>query len=300
MDKKKSFLVILSETRFLHILLSIILGFVVGAFFLVIMGLSVGDAYGRLLSSVTSVKGFSYVVVYAIPYIVTGLSVAFSFKTGVFNIGAEGQFVMGSMAAAVVGILLGDLPKFVLIPLCFLVAMAAGALWGVVVALLKTKGIAPGIYNVCSGQAHEIYEVIDGLLQFSLVKIKVAKDPERFRPSEVPRFVGSAKKLQEATGWRPRVPFLDGLVILAGGGGTRLFPLSRRSLPKQFLSIDDNQSLLGETILRCKGLVRAEDILIVTNQQYVQHVQSELRKTEAEGAQIVLEPTARSTADGNL
>ena len=101
MDKKKSFLVILSETRFLHILLSIILGFVVGAFFLVIMGLSVGDAYGRLLSSVTSVKGFSYVVVYAIPYIVTGLSVAFSFKTGVFNIGAEGQFVMGSMAAAV-------------------------------------------------------------------------------------------------------------------------------------------------------------------------------------------------------
>jgi len=86
------------------------------------------------------------------------------------------------------------------------------------------------------------------------------------------------------------------IVILAGGGGTRLFPLSRRSLPKQFLSIDDNQSLLGETILRCKGLVRAEDILIVTNQQYVQHVQSELRKTEAEGAQIVLEPTARSTA----
>ena len=139
MDKKKSFLVILSETRFLHILLSIILGFVVGAFFLVIMGLSVGDAYGRLLSSVTSVKGFSYVVVYAIPYIVTGLSVAFSFKTGVFNIGAEGQFVMGSMAAAVVGILLGDLPKFVLIPLCFLAAMAVGALWGIVVALLKTK-----------------------------------------------------------------------------------------------------------------------------------------------------------------
>ena len=139
MDKKKSFLVILSETRFLHILLSIVLGFVVGAFFLVIMGLSVGDAYGRLLSSVTSVKGFSYVVVYAIPYIVTGLSVAFSFKTGVFNIGAEGQFVMGSMAAAVVGILLGDLPKFVLIPLCFLAAMAVGALWGVVVALLKTK-----------------------------------------------------------------------------------------------------------------------------------------------------------------
>ena len=137
--KKKSFLDIVSTNRFIHTLLSIILGFLVGAVFLAIMGISVGSAYGRLLSSVTGVKGFSYVIVYAIPYIVAGLSVAFSFKTGVFNIGAEGQFVVGSMAAAVVGILLGGLPKFVLIPLCFLAAMAAGALWGVIVGFLKTK-----------------------------------------------------------------------------------------------------------------------------------------------------------------
>jgi len=79
------------------------------------------------------------------------------------------------------------------------------------VALLETPEAAPGIYNVCSGETHDIYEVLDGLLQFSLAKITVEKDPERFRPSEVPRFVGSAKKLQEATGWRPRVPFLEGL-----------------------------------------------------------------------------------------
>ena len=139
MDNKKTVMQIISENRFIHILISIALGFVVGAIFLVVMGLSVGDAYGRLLSSVTTVKGISYVVVYAIPYIVAGLSVAFSFKTGVFNIGAEGQFVMGSMAACVVGILLGDLPKIVLIPLCFLAAMAVGALWGIIVGLLKTK-----------------------------------------------------------------------------------------------------------------------------------------------------------------
>lgn len=137
--KKKSFLDFIAETRFIHILLSIILGFLVGAIFLAIMGLSVGEAYGRLISSITSVKGFSYVVVYSIPYIVVGLSVAFSFKTGVFNIGAEGQFVVGSMAAAVVGILAGGLPKIVLIPLCFLAAMLVGALWGIIVGFLKTK-----------------------------------------------------------------------------------------------------------------------------------------------------------------
>lgn len=139
MDKKKGILNTISENRFVHILLSIFLGFVVGALFLMVMGLSVGDAYGRLISSVTSVKGISYVIVYAIPYIVAGLSVAFSFKTGVFNIGAEGQFVIGAMAACVVGILLGDLPKFILIPLCFLAAMAMGALWGIIVGFLKTK-----------------------------------------------------------------------------------------------------------------------------------------------------------------
>lgn len=139
MDKKKGILNTISENRFIHILLSIVLGFVVGAIFLLIMGLSVGAAYGRLISSVTTVKGISYVVVYSIPYIVAGLSVAFSFKTGVFNIGAEGQFVIGAMAACVVGILFGELPKFVLIPLCFFAAMAVGALWGIIVGFLKTK-----------------------------------------------------------------------------------------------------------------------------------------------------------------
>ena len=105
MIKKKSFLEVISENRFIHILLSILLGFLVGAIFLAVMG----------------------------------LSVAFSFKTGVFNIGAEGQFVVGSMAAAVVGILGANLPKPLLIPLCFLASMAAGALWGIIVGFLKTK-----------------------------------------------------------------------------------------------------------------------------------------------------------------
>lgn len=138
-NNKKNVLTIISETRIIHILLSIVLGFVVGAFFLLIMGLDVGAAYGRLITSVTSVKGFSYVIVYAIPYIMTGLSVAFSFRTGIFNIGAEGQFVLGSMAAACIGILLGDLPSVVLIPLCFIGAMLAGALWGAIVGILKNR-----------------------------------------------------------------------------------------------------------------------------------------------------------------
>ena len=139
MKTKKSFWQALLQSRFTDILISIILGFLVGAVFLAIMKIPIGKAYGKLFSCVTSLKGFSYVIVYAVPYIVVGLSVAFSFRTGVFNIGAEGQFVVGSMAAACTGILLPDLPKPVLIPLCFLAAMAAGAVWGIIVGILKTK-----------------------------------------------------------------------------------------------------------------------------------------------------------------
>lgn len=140
MNKKKTLVDFLAENSFIHTIFSILLGFIVGAIFLLIMKISPATAYGKLISSVfNGTKGISYCLVYGTPYIVVGLSVAFSFRTGVFNIGAEGQYVVGSMAACVVGILGGSLPKALLIPLCFLAAMAAGAVWGMIVAFLKTK-----------------------------------------------------------------------------------------------------------------------------------------------------------------
>jgi len=86
------------------------------------------------------------------------------------------------------------------------------------------------------------------------------------------------------------------IIILAGGGGTRLFPLSRKCMPKQFLTIDKEMSLLGETILRFRNLVRPSDLVIVTNSAYVHHVRNELMNCEADAAHIVLEPMARNTA----
>ncbi len=86
------------------------------------------------------------------------------------------------------------------------------------------------------------------------------------------------------------------IIILAGGGGTRLFPLSRKCMPKQFLTIDKEMSLLGETILRFRNLVKPSDIIIVTNEAYVHHVRNELMNCEADEAHIVLEPMARNTA----
>ena len=135
MNKLEKFL----NSKFLVTLFSILLGFVVGALFLLPMGSSPIEAYAKLFDGVFgSVRNMAYSVVYATPLIFTGLAVAFSFRTGVFNIGAEGQFVMGSMAACVVGILV-PAPSIILVQLCFLAALAVGALWGLIVAFLKVK-----------------------------------------------------------------------------------------------------------------------------------------------------------------
>lgn len=86
------------------------------------------------------------------------------------------------------------------------------------------------------------------------------------------------------------------LIILAGGSGTRLFPLSRSCYPKQFLKIAGQKSLLQQTVERFAGLVAAEDILIVTNKDYIFHAQADLAEIGAEAAHIITEPVARNTA----
>lgn len=86
------------------------------------------------------------------------------------------------------------------------------------------------------------------------------------------------------------------VVILAGGGGTRLFPLSRTCFPKQFLQLNDNISLLVQSLQRFMRIVKTSDIIIVTNKEYYHHVKTELAKCGAKDAHILLEPVAKNTA----
>ena len=123
MNKKKSIL----ESNVLYTIIAIIAGFLIGAIFLMIAGISPAVAY-------------------ASPLIFTGLSVAFSFRTGVFNIGAEGQFVIGGLVACVLGIVL-DLPPVIHAVVCLLAAALAGGIWSLIVGVLKVKR---GIHEVLS------------------------------------------------------------------------------------------------------------------------------------------------------
>ena len=86
------------------------------------------------------------------------------------------------------------------------------------------------------------------------------------------------------------------IIILAGGGGSRLFPLSRKSYPKQFLCLEDETSLLVHTVKRFMSFVSTEDIIVITNQDYLYHVQNELSECHAESVHVLLEPVARNTA----
>jgi len=74
----------------------------------------------------------------AAPLILTGLAVAIPFRAGLFNIGAQGQAIMGAIGAGTIGILL-DLPAIIALPLALIVGIVFGGLWGGVVGVLKAK-----------------------------------------------------------------------------------------------------------------------------------------------------------------
>lgn len=97
----------------------------------------------------TGAKGIGQVLYFATPLILTGLSVGFAFKTGLFNIGASGQFIMGAFAAVFIGVKITFLPA----PFHWMVALLAAAIVGGLWALIP--GILKAYYNV-----HEVISTI--------------------------------------------------------------------------------------------------------------------------------------------
>ena len=85
-------------------------------------------------------------------------------------------------------------------------------------------------------------------------------------------------------------------VILAGGAGTRLWPLSRKAYPKQFLALVTERSLLQDTISRLGGLRRVAPPLIVCNEEYRFLVAEQTRQLGVKPSSIILEPEGRNTA----
>jgi len=85
-------------------------------------------------------------------------------------------------------------------------------------------------------------------------------------------------------------------VILCGGAGTRLWPLSRELYPKQLLALVDDYSLLQNTITRCAGHPDVTAPMLVCNEEHRFLVAEQLREIEVEASRIILEPEGRNTA----
>ena len=73
------------------------------------------------------------------------------------------------------------------------------------VRILEGAGQAGEIYNVCSGAAISMREILRRLIELARVPVEVREDAERMRPADVPVSVGDAAKLRAATGWAPRI-----------------------------------------------------------------------------------------------
>ena len=123
----------------LAILTAVILG---GIIVKVVNGDPIAAYRGLIQGAFGSPRALSETAVWATPYIFAGLAVAFAFKGGLFNIGAEGQIALGAVFAALIGYALPgwlhtSLPAYIHIPLAVGMGMLAGAIWGGIPGALK-------------------------------------------------------------------------------------------------------------------------------------------------------------------
>ncbi|MGI9304355.1 MAG: mannose-1-phosphate guanylyltransferase/mannose-6-phosphate isomerase [Gammaproteobacteria bacterium] len=85
-------------------------------------------------------------------------------------------------------------------------------------------------------------------------------------------------------------------VVLSGGSGTRLWPMSRAMYPKQFIPLIGEHSLFQATVLRLDGAGKMHPPLVVCNNEHRFMAAEQLRQINADGARVVLEPVGRNTA----
>ncbi len=83
-------------------------------------------------------------------------------------------------------------------------------------------------------------------------------------------------------------------VIMAGGSGTRLWPLSRSSHPKQFLKVNTENTLIQETVIRLKDL-EIDSIITICNEEHRFFVAEQLKDINSK-SDIILEPVGKNTA----
>lgn len=117
-----------------------VLAFVIGAVILAIAGFSPGKAYLAMLNGAfSSARHIGDLLEYAMVLCLCGLACVLGARVGIFNVGGEGQLLLGAIAACQVGVWLDGLTPWLVLPLAALAAMAAGGLYALIPGVLKVK-----------------------------------------------------------------------------------------------------------------------------------------------------------------
>ena len=184
---------------------SVIFAFVAGA---IIVAVTRGDpiaAYSGLLCGgldIGCTQGenpalqISNTIVFTIPLITTGIAVALPFRAGLFNIGAEGQFLAGAIACTAIGIKFQSLPTAVLLPMVLIGGMVAGAFWAGIAGVLKA---AVGAHEVVT--TIMLNYVAQWLLRFLIIggPLQLAEGTSKSQPigagAELPTILPNSNTL---------------------------------------------------------------------------------------------------------
>ena len=121
-------------------LLSIIVALMLGALIMTAMGYDVGKAYTSLLNGAFGSKNsIGETLIQVTPLIFTALSYAIALRCGLINLGAEGQLYIGAICGSMVGAHISGLPTILHILLILIAGFLGGALWGLIVGILKIR-----------------------------------------------------------------------------------------------------------------------------------------------------------------
>ena len=131
----------MTKKEALNSILAVALGLIAGAILMLLIGDNPVDGYVYLFKGgLMNIQRIGDTLATATPLIFTGLSVAFAFKTGLFNIGTPGQMLFGGFCASATALTYADsMPRSILLVLIILVGILAGAVWAFVPGLLKAK-----------------------------------------------------------------------------------------------------------------------------------------------------------------
>jgi simple sugar transport system permease protein len=223
-------------------LIAVAAAFIVGGLVVLAIGENPLRIYGILFrGAFGSVDAIGLVLFNAVPLVFTGLAVAFAFRSGLFNIGGEGQLYMGAFVCTLAGLSMAGLHPVLMIPALVLASALGGALWGAIPGFLKARF---GVHEVINTIMMNFIAI--GLTSYFVINI--LREPAQMTPQtaeipvagQLPRLAGALQAigipLPDAN------PLNYSLLLALGAVWLAWFVLYRTNLGYEIRAVGSNAS----------------------------------------------------------